>query len=308
MQRAELKEILQCLPKYKTRFYYFRDRYALLLLNLATTGQISKNELKNTPFSKLLDKAVVQKVLDQNRGCLLSAEAFDAYWPIQYECYFLTLGAWGSKKSHSWYQTSRRGFNLVLQLNFSSKHDEPYRKLVDPEDNRPFELGGHPVAKGSLHTLAWSRIDIDINAGEALIEEIQNDWIRQALWERKYAARQRGPNYYWGSKLQNDWIIRYVDSVLRQHEAMWDEAMMSATLWFLREELGIRKFYYHTHKSGAKLKGISGNLPPRSLYTKLPRRFCFSETDEVPELLRRNVRSVAIHKKLQQARFQSLEL
>ena len=307
MQCAELKEILQCLPKYKTRFYYFKDRYALLLLNLAITGQISKKQLKNAPFSKLLDKEVVQTVLSQSRGRPLSAGEFDAYWPTQYECYFLTLGVWGSMKN-VWTQTSRRGFNLVLQLNFSSKHDEPYRKLVDPDDYRPFELGDHPVAKRELHTLAWSRLDIDLGAGEALIEEIQTDWIREALWERRYAARQRGPNYYWGSKLQNDWVIRYVDSILRQHEAMWDEAMLSATLWFLREELGVRKIYYHTHKSGAVLKDISGNLPPRSLYTKLPKRFCFNETDEVPGLLRKNVRSVARRKKLQQSRFQSLEL
>jgi hypothetical protein len=118
------------------------------------------------------------------------------------------------------FSTSRRGFNLVLQLNFSSRHDEPYRKLVDPDDYRPFELGGHPVAKGALHTLAWSRLDIDLNTGEALIEEIQTDWIREALWERRYAARERGPNYYWGSKLQNYWVIRYVDSILRQ-QSRW---------------------------------------------------------------------------------------
>lgn len=308
MQRAELKEILQCLPEYKTRFYYFKDRYALLLLNLAVTGQISKKELKQTPFSKLLDKGVVQAVLSQNRGRLLSPEDFAAYWPAQYECYFLTLGVWGSLRNVC-NQTSRRGFNLVLHLNFSSQHDEPYRKLIDPRDDRPFELGGHPVANGELHTLAWSRMDIDLDAGEALIEEIQTDWIREAQWERRYAARERDSYWcWWDSNPRNKWIIRYVDSILRIHEKMWDEAMLSATLWFLRDELGIRKIYYHTYRSGADLKRISGRLPPRSLYTKLPKQFCFSETDEVPGLLRKNVRSVSRIKKLEAARFNALIL
>jgi hypothetical protein len=26
-------------------------------------------------------------------------------------------------------------------------------------------------------------------------------------------------------------------------------------------------------------------MPPRSLYTELPRRFCFDETNEIPQLL-----------------------
>lgn len=308
MQRDELKEILQCLPEYRTRFYYFRDRYALLLLRLAISNEVSKQDIKKTPFSKLLDKAVVQAALDRHRDQLLSADHFDAYWPVNYECFYLTLGAWGSRRANNFLQTSRKGFNLVLQMNFSSKHDVPYRKLVDPDDYRPFEFGGHPVAKGSLHTLAWSRLDLDLSTGEALIEEIQNDWIREALWARRYASRQRGPNYYWGSKLQNDWVIRYVDTVLHRYERIWDEAILAATLWFLREEIGVRKVFYHTHESGAKLKKISHRLPPRSLYTKLPKRFCFGETDEVPGLLKKNVRSAARLKMLEQARFRSLTL
>ncbi len=307
MQRAELKEILQCLPRYKTRFYYFKDRYALLLLNLAVSGETSKKELKTTRFGRLLEKEVVKATLAQCRGRALSGEDFEAYWPTRYECYYLTLGAWGSR-SGLWNQTSRRGYNLVLQLNFSSEHDEPYRRLVDPEDDRPFEFSGHPVARGPMHTLAWSRMDIDLAKGEALIEEIQNDWVREALWARRMAVRQRGPNYYWGSKRQNEWVVRYVDSVLRKHQAIWDEAMLSATIWFLRKELGISSIYYHSHATGAALKKISGSLPPRSLYTKLPRKFCFTETRESPGFLFQKSRSASIRKQLDQARFQRIVL
>lgn len=125
MQRAELKEIMRCLPRYRTRFYYFKDRYALLLLNLAVNGETSKKELRTSRFAKLLDKSVVRATLAQCRGRALSGQDFAAYWPTRYECYFLSLSVWGSK-SRSWSQTSRKGYNLVLQLNFSSEHDQRY--------------------------------------------------------------------------------------------------------------------------------------------------------------------------------------
>lgn len=141
-----------------------------------------------------------------------------------------------------------------------------------------------------------------------MIEEIQTDWIREALWARRMAVLDSGPDYYWGSKLQNDWVVRYVDSVLRQHEAIWDEAMLAATLWFLRKEIGIRTIFYHTHETGASLKKISHRLPPRSLYTKLPRRFCFIETQETPGFLRCKTKSASKRKRLDQARFHSITL
>ncbi len=307
MNRAELKEILRCLPRYRERFYYFKDRYALLLLALAVSGETSKKELGGSRFSKLLDKDVVKAVLAQRKGRALSASDFDAYWPSRYECYYLTLGTWGSRRS-SWNQTSRKGFNLVLQLNFSSKHDEPYKRLVDPEDLRPFEFGGHPVADPPYYTLAWSRLDIDLERGEALVEEIQNDWIREALWARRMAVLHRGPNYYWGSRLQNDRVIRYVDSILGEHEGIWDEAMLAATIWFLRREIGIRTIFFHTQETGATLKNISGRLPPRSIYTKLPRKFCFTETHRPPGFLGCKTRSVAMQKLLNEARFHTLAI
>ena len=307
MRRDELDEILSCFPEYRARFYYFKDRYALLLLNLAVARETSKRELTTSRFAKLLDKQVVKDVMGARGGRPLSAQDFDAYWPIRYECYYLTLGVWGSRDGR-WDQTSRKGYNLVLQLNFSSRHDDPYRKLVDPDGHRPFEMGGHPVAEGPLHTLAWSRLDIDLARGEALIEEIQNDWIREALWARRMAIRSRERGYHPSTIVRNERLIRYVDSVLRQHEALWDEAMLSATVWFLRKEIGIRTIYYHTHRTGASLKKISGRLPPRSLYTKLPKKFCFGETRTPPALLQHKPRSVAMRRLLDQARFQTLEL
>ena len=61
--------------------------------------------------------------------------------------------------------------------------------------------------------------------------------------------------------------------------------MLWATLDFLRNELGLRRIYYHTAESGRLLKRIDGNLPPLSLYSDLPRKFCFDGTTEAPAFL-----------------------
>ena len=302
MKRDDALEIIECLPKGRTRFLYFKDRYALLLLSLAVSKPVTKSELGRSAFGKLIDKPVVKSALRKHGKEILFAEVFDAHWPLDYECYLLSLGVWGSK-DRRWDQTSRSGHNLVLQLNFSSKHDEPYRRLIDPDREHPFEFSCHPVSMGKLRTLAWSRLDIDLSSGEALIEEIQNDWIRYALQARKLADGERETFVYCGLEMRKDDVIRYFDSTLQPHVGFWDEAMLSAAIWFLREELGIRTIYYHTHESGAALKKITYRLPPRSLYTKLPRKFCFTETTERPCFLPRKGKTMRSNKLLEQARF-----
>jgi len=206
------------------------------------------------------------------------------------------VGTWGGSGywNQDWYQNSRPGYNLVLHLNFSGKHNQPYHRLMQPEDDwHPFLGYGHPRADDEL-TLAWARLDVDLDDGVALIEEIQNDWIRKARslekrlasWlEHKtdYVRRFLLPRYLPGGSAEA--FRRYLDDILRPHEQLWDEAMLSATLWFLRNELGIRRIFYHTFASGNRLKGIDYTMPPRSLYTRLPRRFCFQETDEAPGFL-----------------------
>ena len=316
MKREELKEIVELLPKGKMRFYYFKDRYALLLLQLAIQGEVSKKDLKQSPFAQLLEKEVVKESIRNARGTRLCAETFDTYWPRDYECYFLTLGLWGSR-SGGWWQTSRPGYNLVLQLNFSSKHDTPYRKLIDPDKERPFAYVHHPVAGGifdlnpesggSLHTLAWSRLDIDLGNGDALIEEIQTDWIRFAEFAKRRALKAEDKVDFFGTEMRSTNVLQYVNSVLRQHRATWDEAMLSATVWFLRDVLGLSAIYYHTQDSGIRLKRISGTAPPRSLYSRLPRRFCFQPTDRLPTFLPRTGKSAVAKARYRNARFSVMD-
>ena len=99
-----------------------------------------------------------------------------------------------------------------------------------------------------------------------------------------------------GVRADAERMQRYQQTLLARHAAVWDEAMLSATLFFLREELGIRHIYYHTHASGQWLKRIRDRLPPRSLYTELPRRFCFRETDALPGFLARTRRIARMRK------------
>ena len=64
---------------------------------------------------------------------------------------------------------------------------------------------------------------------------------------------------------------------------IWDEALLYSGIWFAKEELGIDQIYYHTYDSGCLLKKCQ---PPRSIYTKLPKRFGFKQTDVAPEFIR----------------------
>lgn len=54
-----------------------------------------------------------------------------------------------------------------------------YQRLGCPGSH--FNYCGHPVSR-QRNTLAWARLDLDLNSATALIEEIQSDWIRDVVW------------------------------------------------------------------------------------------------------------------------------
>jgi hypothetical protein len=185
-----------------------------------------------------------------------------------------------------------------LQLNFSVKHDRMYRKLVRPKWCSPFRCYRHPVVRKGHQTLAWARIDISMETDQALIEEIQTDWIRMAVFAmeslKSYEkARKRGephdtPQIVRVTDCDAVLLKRYLEDVLSPHMKIWDEAMLSAAIWFLKEEIGINRIFYHTFDFGCRLKAISVYKPPRSLCTKLPAKFCFKKTGKAPSFLRPN--------------------
>lgn len=87
-----------------------------------------------------------------------------------------------------------------------------------------------------------------------------------------------------------DWyaafVLRYWNGRLRLSRQWWDEAMLSAAVDFIVSELGLRTIYYHSPVSGARLKGGGAHKAPTSLYTDLPRRFCFEKTTSIPSFIK----------------------
>lgn len=307
MDKKQLDEIIDCLPKERTLFHYFKGRYALMLLQSVVGEGRAVSELKQSGFASLLDKPEVKQVLAQAGQGVISARFLDEYWLGETYAFVLTLGRWGGGQ-HRWAQTSRRGYNLVLQMNFSNQHDGIYRKMVKPEYELLLNTYAHPVLRPQQRryfreTLAWSRIDLDFATNEALIEEVQNDWLREAKWllrdAKSLKSQNRQMNDWWDSVGKVDDVIEYCERVLRPYYQIWDEAMLSATIDFIHRELGISNVYYHTEHTGYRVKHIKSRQPPRSIYSKLPKRFCFKHTSEAPGFLRQDKSFMRVYKKVQ---------
>jgi hypothetical protein len=289
------KEILASLPGEGVPFRYFKDRYAVQLLAYAAAEGRSLSELRRGRFRPLLQKPEVRRILGARGGRGVDWRLLDSYFPAPTEDYQLTFGSWGAEGDRRWNQTTRAGVNIVLQLNFSLAHDRAYRRYVEPRDDHPFEFSCHPINRNGRHTLAWSRLDIDPERGEALIEELQSDWIRQA--EHAGEAALRGlvegefepPWWLEDAGCDALQLFRYVEYVLAHHRRIWAETVLAASLWLLREHLGIRRIYMHTYESGCLLKKIPGRRPPRSIYEQVPRTFCFERVVGVPRFLRRDL-------------------
>lgn len=306
MKIEEIRDIIDCLPRGRTKFYYFKDRYALMLLVYAVGDGMRIHDIKRSRFGRLIRKPMVEKIIrDSGCGRLTPRELGD-FWPDRYHCYLLTLGIWGGCKrwSRFYNQTSRPGWNLVLHLNFAAEHNRSFYRLVKPRNPYVFQYLSHPVASSGRHTLAWARIDMDLDAGEALIEEIQTDWIRKAMRSSRIMAacensagnRQRYiPDDVRNLGCDSVALNRYLDLTLKPHMQVWDEAMLASAIWFLKEEIGLDRIYYHTFEFGSQWKRICGSNPPRSLYTKLPDRFCFTRTSRVPGFLKRKNNRIRDH-------------
>jgi len=296
MDKCLIDEVIECLPKGRTKYHYYKDRYALMLLSYQIGQGMKVADIKKSNLNKLLQRPQVKKLLANISNDFVNADALDGYWPSDVnddlQNFVLTLSHWGGEVPR-WQQTSRHGYNLVVQLNFSNAHNSLYRDMVKPCNSAALNYYGHPVLrtdgiKDMRETLAWARLDIDFDTNEVLIEEIQSDWVREArdmLRDAEEAISCDDNSIpWWGIEGKTENVIKYVNEVLMPYTKTWDEAMLAATLEFVKNELGIRRVYYHSYESGSILKTIEGNSP-RNLYTRLPKRFCFEETDESPVFL-----------------------
>ena len=116
MRREELDDITTCLLTEKTKFCYFKDRFALMLLSHVVGSGRSVGELKAGRYGRLLRKPILKKLTARLPDGVLTSIELDSVWPPEPEVYHLTLGRWGhaSKWQGNWQQTSRPGMNLVL--------------------------------------------------------------------------------------------------------------------------------------------------------------------------------------------------
>lgn len=291
MTPSQIDEIIACLPSGRTPFAYWRDRYALELVAAACREATAIAMLKRSAVAPLLERPAVKRHLAQAGGGHLDAAGLRSSWCDQVLGFDLSVGAWAyghGKREHRWNQTSRPGANLVLQLNLPSSHDAEFQRLVQPDDHALLRYQGHPIHR-RYRTLAWARLDVDLDRGEALIEELQTDWVRDVDDALRWLERCGGEaDSLYGCRIRGGrrGLERYRREALAPYAAVWDEAMLFAALWFLQVELGIRRIWYHSFASGQHLKRFDHrDHPPRSLYERLPRRFCFQRTCDKPELL-----------------------
>jgi hypothetical protein len=294
MKREKLDEIFACLDDERTLFYYFKDRYCLDLidyyLDRKNTDLLSISELNKGDLRQFGHKEIVKNITKSCSNGFVHRKDVQAYWPNEFLTFVLTLDRWGDG-DRGYDQTSRNQENLVLQINFDNKHIQEYRRLLRPDEYGPFEFRGHPVRDDNRKTLSWVRIDFDLSTGEALIEEVQNDWLRKAhsslMSVRKRLSQRRSlkpGDIVYGIHCEYTHLNEYVEQVLEPYNKLWAEASMLAAIHFIRKELGISIIYYHTFDTGKKIKKIFSS-PPKSMYTQLPKKFGFELTEESPKFI-----------------------
>ncbi|MEM7296928.1 MAG: hypothetical protein AAF391_01530 [Bacteroidota bacterium] len=293
MTPLEIEFIEKTIGSDQKYFYYYRDKYALQLLKYHVKDGIKVNELKSSRYQGLLHKEVVREALKSCGKNVLHQDMLLDQPVMDGKEFNYTLSKWGEYIPHRndcWYQTSRPGLSLVLQLNFDFWHNNKYHELIKYDHVDPFVFSCHPVSKNRQFTMSWTRLDIDLDRGEILIEEIQNDWLREVntlakdLKEITKDKKKRRKRHWFFDYYRPSKFCDYAD-FLEQYQKIWDEATLSLAIHFAKQELGLNDIYYHDFDSGNVLKDLEYGKPPRSLYTQLPKRFCFEKTDRAPEMI-----------------------
>jgi len=288
MKQQILKEVIECLTEGRKLVQYSDNAYAFYLLDKYCQLNPDSNvaQIKQSQFGKLIEKPEVKAIIaNSGKGQLYGGMFRHHYTPNPKE-FVITLSSWGSKDGYSWDQTSRPGSNLVMQLNLTNQHDEFLRDLKINGDE--FKFYSHPI-HNSKSSLSWARIDFDFDSGEALIEELQTDWIRRAAKHNQMAKRYRlqGCNtyFYYGEEFNVAEMLQYTTEMLNKYQRSWMEITLFYAIELIREEIGISNIFYHSYETGALLKNINSRLPPRSLYTQLPKKFCFTPNKVGPKFI-----------------------
>ncbi len=303
MLPSEIDFIRQCLPT-PLAFPYFDDRESPWLLAHSLTAPARVADLRRGPLGRFLDRPAVRPVVAACGGRLCPSDlrlvaaggdasgaptraataGLEAAYAHPWHDFELTFADWGLDdpylgSAYSMSQISRPGGNLVLQMGFPSDHAALMGRYTGRNGRKDFEYARHPIRETGRPTLAWARLDIDLENGVALIEEVQSDWLR-------YAREEVGVLERLVPRSRELRVARTYDAQLRdRYGRLWPKAVLLAVLRVLVEDLGCRDVWMHQPEPGAILKGIYGRMPPRSLYSKLPKAFGFAPTQDMPALL-----------------------
>ena len=311
MDMKTLEDVKACLDDERRLFHYYDDQYAVYLLSklIADDQFYSIAKIRKSSFAKLLDKPCVKLILQACGSGVINLQDLNQIYGDSYDSLVVTLDKWGDERDYGWVQTSRPGANLVLQFNFTNEHDTRLKQLKI--DGETFKYRSHPIHRFKS-SLAWSRLDIDLDSGVALIEEIQTDWLRKTARHHKIAKRavNLGMEQY---RAGGEWyvsqsMIEYTSNILRRFSKRWSEMVMLYTLRFIREELGIKIIYYNDFETGSRLKRLKSTRPPKSLYTELPRKFCFQKTEIAPQFIVDNKIAKRRYKNIKSPRWLKLEI
>ena len=300
MELQDIQLIKEVLGDQRVHYRYYKDKHAIYLLRkLVEERALTIRKIRESSFARLLNRPLIREGLAKWGDGLVTAERLQLLQPLEQNSFRLSFDQWGSSRRRDWRyeQTSRRGFNLVVQLNFNGTHNKRYRKLAGDRCWHPFKAFGHPTQADREFTLAWSRVDISNDFSYALIEEVQNDWIRYAE-EELYIHFERTLDNDNQVQLKRRHCSRhgfdveafreYLHYLRENFRSIWAEAMLAATIWVLIEEIGVEQIFYHTYELGGKLKDCR---PPRSIYSQLPKKFCFRETEDFPRFLESRVKN-----------------
>lgn len=292
-------------------FPYYADRESAWLLAQLMRADATVAQVRSAAEGKLLDRPLVKPLVAGCGGMLrqrdvlalahadkamawrhvssASLAALDPVYASAWQDFTLSFAAWGGTRHWRDNQLSRPGVNLVVQLGFPTEHAQIFGRYFDQNMRRKLEYSGHPIREDGPPTLAWARLDVDLETGTALVEEVQCDWIRFVRWEKMRRAQNGAQDR------EMRVLIAYEQALLRHYAKSWPRVMLLAALYLLREELGVRDVWMHQHQPGAVLKNVQGGLPPRSLYTDLPRAFCFAPTRDAPAFLEKPRRRHLAH-------------
>ncbi|MBI1305740.1 MAG: hypothetical protein GC181_03890 [Bacteroidetes bacterium] len=281
MNIHDISWIRQCLDE-EFSYPYFKDKYAVELLHLNFGNQISVKEVKQSNFSRLIEKPVFRSVLkNAGNGCI-DLDPLLNRWDEETYLHHLTTTVWGEHEKwgkSGYFQVSRPEPNLVLQVNLSREFDRLFVENVD--DRSDFNTSIHPSHE-KLNSVGWVRMDLSFETNEVLIEEVQSDWIRQVRTRfHKIGILEAQGMLKSKPEIQKE--LRYLNRV-RAYLTFWDELLLSAAIHFIRKQLGFKTIWYHTNSSGAHYKLLRYSMPPVSVYSKLPEKFGFQKVKALPEL------------------------